>query len=120
MMWFHLECFLFFQSTCQKTVTRSVSQPGCSLCRVMSRVTVSDWGGSFSTALIWSPRDLGVQELVAVLYHGWAANATAVGTVSGEEVLGSGWTLLWLSAFTQLQAESWCGAVKRKFQSSAV
>lgn len=33
-MWFHLECFLFFQSTSLKTINHSVSQPNCSLWKV--------------------------------------------------------------------------------------
>lgn len=78
MTWFHLERFLFFQSTSQKTINHSVSTKLLivgGVAGLTSRVPAQwSWGSSFSPGPAWRPqRARGAWgALVVSPWHGWA------------------------------------------------
>lgn len=126
MMQFHLEGFIFFQNTSQKTISH-LSQPKCALWKVSVRQAwwaVTAGAGKLGQLLQphWSgiPRELmPLQEVVILLVplcHGWAVpqhhccdrtvsvcggSSSQAGSCSGAD------NEFLLPAFTQLWAESW-------------
>lgn len=128
-MWFHLECFLFFQSTSLKTINHSVSQPNCSLWKVSMQQA---WRAESPPRLVELGRLVQLRTHLAspetwwcfkrswsCLYpcHEWAVpqhhRCDHTVSVCGGSVrsqagccFGADAEFL-LSAFTQLRAESW-------------